>query len=71
MEFQSYISLEFILYLLRWILSAFVMMLPLYIINHYKITEKYKFKEYIDLIIIQIIGAFVFWWIDQLIFKGG
>ncbi len=68
-NFQSYLSFEFFLYLVRWILSAFVMMIPLYLINRYKITEKFKYKEYIDLILIQIIGAFIFWWIDQMIFR--
>lgn len=68
-DFQSYLSFEFFLYLVRWILSAFVMMIPLYLINRYKITEKFKYKEYIDLILIQIIGAFIFWWIDQMIFR--
>ena len=71
MEYQSYFSFGFFLYLLRWIFSAFIMMIPLYFINRFKITEKFKYKEYIDLIIVQIIGAFIFWWIDQLIFKGG
>jgi len=69
MHFQSYFSFEFFLYLIRWIVSAFIMMIPLYLINHFKITEKFKFKEYIDLILVQIFGAFVFWWIDQMIFR--
>jgi hypothetical protein len=75
LEFTSYLSIEFLLYILRWIMSAFIMMIPLYFLNKYNITNKdklkslYKYKEYIDLIIIQIIGAFVFWYIDQMIFK--
>ena len=69
MHFQSYFSFEFFLYLIRWVVSAFIMMIPLYLINHFKITEKFKFKEYIDLILVQIFGAFVFWWIDQMIFR--
>ena len=70
---QSYLSYDFLLYVGRWIFSAFIMMIPLYYINKYNITSKIneKYKEHIDLIIIQIIGAFVFWYIDQWIFKGG
>jgi len=73
-NFISYFSFDFILYVLRWILSAFVMMIPLYLLNKYNITSQsklknlYPYKEYIDLIIVQIIGAFIFWWIDQIIF---
>jgi len=66
---KSYFCLDFLLYVGRWIFSAFVMMIPLYFINKYNITKRLKYKEYIDLIIIQIIGAFVFWYIDQWIFK--
>ena len=78
MHFESYLSIDFLIYIMRWIFSAFVMMIPLYFINKFNITEKLlnkklekykKYKEYIDLIIIQIIGAFIFWWIDQMIFK--
>ena len=75
MHFESYLSIDFLIYVMRWILSAFVMMVPLYFINKFNLTEKllskkYKgYKEYLDLIIIQIIGAFIFWWIDQMIFK--
>ena len=66
----GYFSIDFLLYVGRWIISAFVMMVPLYIINKYKLTDKVckKYKEYLDLIIIQIIGAFIFWYIDQMIF---
>jgi len=66
---KSYFCLDFLIYAGRWIFSAFVMMIPLYIINKYNITKQLKYKEYIDLIMIQIIGAFVFWYIDQWIFK--
>lgn len=73
-NFISYFSFDFILYILRWIFSAFIMMIPLYLLNKYNITSQsklkklYPYKEYIDLIIVQIIGAFIFWWIDQIIF---
>jgi len=65
----SYFSIKFVIYLLRWIISAFVMMIPLYIINKFNLTKNFKYKEYIDLILVQIFGAFIFWYIDQLIFK--
>jgi len=65
----SYFSFKFLLYLLRWIFSAFIMMIPLYLINKFNLTKNFKYKEYIDLILIQIIGAFIFWYIDQYIFK--
>jgi ABC-type glycerol-3-phosphate transport system permease component len=70
MYFESYFSFNFLIYVFRWIFSAFVMMIPLYLINRIKLTDKLKYKEYIDLVLIQIIGAFIFWWIDQLIFKN-
>jgi ABC-type glycerol-3-phosphate transport system permease component len=70
MHFESYLSIEFFVYILRWIFSAFIMMIPLYLINKFKLTDNFKYKEYIDLILVQIIGAFIFWWIDQIIFKG-
>ena len=65
----SYFSIKFVIYLLRWIISAFVMMIPLYIINKFNLTKNFKYKEYINLILVQIFGAFIFWYIDQLIFK--
>jgi len=67
---KSYFTFEFILYVGRWILSAFIMMVPLYLLQKYKVTKRFgKYKEYIDLVIVQIIGAFIFWWIDQIIFR--
>jgi len=65
----SYFSFKFLLYLLRWLLSAFIMIIPLYLINKFNLTKNLKYKEYIDLILVQIIGAFIFWYVDQLIFK--
>jgi len=45
-------------------------MIPLYLIQKYHLTDKFgKYKEYIDLIFVQIFGAFIFWWIDQIIFR--
>jgi hypothetical protein len=52
-----------LIYLLRWIFSAFVMMLPLSII------KQYSQNEYLNLLLVQIFGAFIFWQIDKFIFK--
>jgi len=46
------------------------MMIPLYIINKLNMTKDFKQKEYIDLIIIQIVGAFAFFYIDKMIFSN-
>ena len=66
---MTYLSLHFLLYLGRWILSAFVMMVPLYLLNRYSITSG-RFKEYMDLVIVQIVGAFIFYFIDAYIFSS-
>ena len=65
---MSFISIKFLIYLTRWIISAFVMMIPLYFLQKYNCCEG-KYKEYLHLIIIQIIGAFIFFYIDGFIFK--
>jgi len=68
---MCFLTEQFGIYLSRWIFSAFVMMIPLVIINKYGLTKKFgKYKEYIDLVIVSIIGAFIFYNIDQYIFKG-
>lgn len=72
---ENYASIEFGIYLCRWIISAFVMMVPLYFINKFHLTEfknkkLSKYKEYLDLIIVSIIGAFIFFNIDQIIFNN-
>ena len=62
----DYTSLHFLLYVGRWIISAIVMMVPLYLIKRYtKITN-----EYMHLLMIQIIGAFIFYHIDAYLFKS-
>jgi len=66
----NYFSIQFLIYELRWILSAFIMMIPLFVLVKFKCCEKSKFQEYIHLIIVQIIGAFIFFPIDKIIFKG-
>jgi ABC-type glycerol-3-phosphate transport system permease component len=65
---MDFLSLNFLIYLLRWILSAFVMMIPMYFLIKFDIF-KGKYQEYIHLIIVQIIGAFIFYKIDYFIFK--
>jgi ABC-type glycerol-3-phosphate transport system permease component len=65
---MDYISLNFFIYLCRWILSAFVMMIPMYFLVKYRVFEG-KYQEYIHLIVVQIIGAFIFYKIDYYIFN--
>jgi len=68
---MDFLTEQFGIYLSRWILSAFVMMIPLWVINKYNLTIMFgKYKEYVDLVIVSIIGAFIFYNIDQYIFKG-
>jgi len=67
---MNFFTEQFGIYLARWILSAFVMMIPLWIINKYRLTKIFgKYKEYCDLIFVSIIGAFIFYHLDQFIFK--
>jgi len=65
---MNYISDQFIIYLCRWILSAFVMMIPLWFLVKINCC-KGKYQEYIHLVLIQIVGAFIFFPIDTIIFK--
>jgi len=66
--FTGFLSIKFLVYLLRWIFSAFVMMIPLWFLVKFKCCNS-KYQEYIHLILVQIIGAFIFWNIDKIIFK--
>jgi len=66
--FVDYFSFQFLLYLGRWILSALVMMLPLWLLIKIKCCSG-KYQEFIHLVIVQIIGAIIFYPIDYLIFK--
>ena len=63
----DYLTFNYLIYLIRWLASAIVMFVPLYFINKYKLTDNLKYKEYIDLIILQIIGSIIFYKIDKLI----
>jgi len=65
MEYD-YLSWHFALYVGRWLLSAFVMMVPLYLI---KTFTKIK-NEYLHLVMVQVVGAFIFYHLDAYIFKG-
>jgi len=74
MEFYNtyisiYFSSTFLIYLLRWIISAVVMMLPLYFLVKFECC-KGKYQEYYHLVLVQIFGAFIFFNIDRLIFEG-
>jgi len=65
----NYFTLQFLIYMLRWIVSAFVMFIPLYFLVKYECCKS-KYQEYIHLVIVQIIGAIIFFHLDKLIFKG-
>jgi len=65
---NDYFLIQFLIYLLRWIASAFIMMIPLWFLVRTKCC-KGKYQEYIHLILVQIIGAFIFYNIDKYIFK--
>ena len=56
---------KFLIYLFRWILSGLFMSIPLYFLRNAGMMN-----PYINLIIISIIGAIVFWKIDKKIFKN-
>jgi hypothetical protein len=55
---------QFFIYLLRWIFSAFVMMIPLWVL------QSHIDNDYAKLILVQIFGAFVFFKIDEIIFSS-
>jgi ABC-type glycerol-3-phosphate transport system permease component len=62
MEYE-YTSWHFMLYVGRWMLSAVVMMAPLFLLRFTKITN-----EYLKLFIVQVIGAFIFYKLDAYLF---
>ncbi len=65
---MDYLTLQFGVYLLRWILSAIVMFIPLYLLVETNCC-KGKYQEYIHLLLVQIFGAFIFFNIDKWIFR--
>jgi ABC-type glycerol-3-phosphate transport system permease component len=62
---MSYFSFHFLLYLGRWLLSAVVMFFPMWALHKY---TNIKNKYYI-LVLVQIYGAFVFYYLDAYIFS--
>ena len=67
---MDYLSINFIIYVGRWIISAAVAMPFLWLLIQYKCCSESKYVEYIHLLIVQIIGAFLFYKLDQLLLKG-
>jgi len=67
---MDYFSIQFTIYLFRWIVSAFIMFLPLWILVKMECCKDNKYQEYLHLLICQIVGAFIFFEIDKFIFKG-
>jgi hypothetical protein len=65
---SDYFSIQFLIYIGRWILSAFVMMLPLWVLVKLNCCQG-KYQEYLHLLVVQIVGAFIFFEIDKWIFK--
>lgn len=55
--------MRFLIYVLRWVVSGFVMLPFMLIMKHYDVPFS------LNVIIGQIIGAFIFYKIDELIFK--
>jgi len=66
---MDYFSFSFFIYFLRWILSGFLMLIPLYFLIKYNCCYN-KYQEYIHIIILQAIGAFFFYPIDNFIFNS-
>ena len=64
---MDYFSLHFLAYTARWITSALVMFIPLYFLVTINCC-KGPYQEYIHLLLVQIIGAFIFYRIDAYIF---
>ena len=65
---MDYLTWQFSAYLLRWVLSAIVMFLPLYFLVKIDCCRG-KYQEYVHLLLVQIFGAFIFFNIDKWIFQ--
>lgn len=61
--FKDFLTVKFAVYLIRWIISGFVMLPFMLIMKYYDILFS------VNVIIGQIIGAFIFYKIDGMIFK--
>lgn len=59
------ISKKFLIYMLRWIFSGIIMSVPLYLLRIIGMVN-----PYVNLLLVQVIGAFIFWFIDKLIFRN-
>ena len=67
---HDYFTIQFLGYLLRWVVSAMVMFVPLWLLVKFECCSRSNYSEYIHLTIVQIIGAFIFFRIDKLIFSN-
>lgn len=56
--------MRFFIYFMRWQLSTLVLMLPMWYF------ETLGIGAVLNLVICQCIGAFIFYWIDMLIFNN-
>lgn len=61
--FKDFLTVKFAVYLIRWIISGFVMLPFMLIMKYYDIPFS------VNVIAGQIIGAFIFYKIDGMIFK--
>ena len=61
--FRDFLTVKFAVYIVRWIISGFVMLPFMLIMKHYNVPFS------VNVITGQIIGAFVFYKIDGMIFK--
>lgn len=61
--FKDFLTVKFAVYLIRWIISGFVMLPFMLIMKYYDIPFS------VNVITGQIIGAFIFYKIDGMIFK--
>jgi hypothetical protein len=65
---KDYLTETFLIYVLRWIISAVVMFIPLLVFQKLNILND---NPYLRLLLLQIIGAFIFYKIDVFILSGG
>lgn len=62
--FRDFLTVKFAVYVVRWIISGFVMLPFMLIMKYYDVPFS------ANVIIGQIIGAFIFYKIDGMIFKN-
>lgn len=61
--FKDFLTVKFAVYLIRWIISGFIMLPFMLIMKYYDVPFS------VNVITGQIIGAFIFYKIDGMIFK--